>query len=186
MPILPGTDGKNKMSKSLGNYIGIDESPYTMFEKIMRMVDENIIPYFILLTDKPLSEISDIERKLKYKSEEVDVKEIKKELAFFIVESLHGSSNAIKAKESYGKEQKEGIREIMFPKTEISSDGLVSIIRLLQIAGRASSRSEARRLIEQGGVSIDNVKVTELDCKIKLMDGLILKVGKSFICKINV
>ncbi len=184
MPILPGTDGKNKMSKSLGNYIGIDEPPYLMYEKIMRMADDNIVPYFILLTDKPLNEISAIENKLKTQSETGFILEQKKDLAFNIVEFFHNKIAAEKAQESYGKESKEGIRIIKIPNAEISSDKTLSIIRLLQISGKASSRSEARRLIEQGGVSINNVKIKSIENYIKIENEIILKVGKSFICKI--
>lgn len=184
MPILPGTDGKNKMSKSLGNYIGIDEPPYIMYEKLMRMVDENLVPYFILLTEKPLDEISVIEGKLKNEPSTDFVLQQKKELAFLIVETFHGSEAARQAAAGYGKEEKEGIQTIEIPGVELGENHSISIVRLLMVVGRASSRSEARRLVQQGAVSINNVRIDDVDKNINVNSELRLRVGKSFLTKI--
>lgn len=184
MPILPGTDGKNKMSKSLDNYVGIDEPPYTMYEKLMRMVDENLVTYFTLLTEKHLDTISEIEGKLKKEPSTEFVLQLKKELAFLIVETFHGTEAARQAEARYGKEDKEGIQDIEIPKAELSEDNSISLVRLLMIVGKAYSKSEARRLIQQGGVSVNNVKIVDIDKNIIIDGEILLRVGKSFFVKV--
>lgn len=181
LPILIGTDGKQKMSKSLGNYIGIDEEPYIMYEKLMRMVDENIVPYFTLLTDKPLSEIELIQRNLENNPSTEFLLSMKSDLANCIVREYHGEEAANQARMSYGNSQKYGIKSIEVEKTEVSPEKEISILRLLVLSGRASSKSVARRLVQQGGVYIDDMKIEDADKLILLTKSVVLRIGKTFL-----
>ncbi len=184
MPILPGTDGINKMSKSLGNYIGIDEPPYIMFEKVMRMVDSNIITYYTLLTDKDISEINNIEKILNISPETEYILEIKKELAYTIVKTYHSENEATIAKENYGKEMKQVTSEYVVPSDELNN-GKVPILKLMTLSGGASSKKSAQRLIQQGGVYINNVRISDTELEVEIKKEVILKIGKTFYTKIK-
>ncbi|MCX7883409.1 MAG: tyrosine--tRNA ligase, partial [Brevinematales bacterium] len=185
MPILVGTDGKNKMSKSLGNYIGINEPPYIMFEKLMRMVDDNIIPYLTLLTDKPNNEIQKIENIIKDNPSTESIIKYKKELAFTIVENFHGLEEAKKALESYGNQTKIGVFKLEIPIGELDENDNISLIRLIMLSGKASSKSEARRLVQQGAVYINNIRIDNTEQLIKADKQITLRIGKSFLAEIQ-
>jgi tyrosyl-tRNA synthetase len=184
LPILPGTDGKQKMSKSLGNYVGIDEPPYIMYEKLMRMVDENIVPYFTLLTDKPLGEIKDIEKRLAENPSTEFVLSLKSELAHTIVTQFHGELAANQSRAGYGVAGKEGIEDLEIDNSELA-EGAISVVRLLMLSGRASSKGDARRLIEQGGVYVDNQKVMEVSKSISLSGPMLLRVGRTYLGRVR-
>ena len=147
MPILEGTDGVQKMSKSLGNYIGITEAPSEIFGKVMSVSDELMMRYYELLID-----LSDEEEQA-IKSGKKHPMEAKKELAFALTERFHDKESAEKAKEGFSslhkkKETPADIEECAI-KTSEESVGLASVI---VEAGLAKSNSEAMRLIKQGGV----------------------------------
>jgi len=184
MPILVGTDGLQKMSKSLGNYIGIDEPPFVMFEKIMRMNDANITPYFTLLTDVPIEEVNAIEKSLTHDSSTATIIEIKKRLAKIIVSQYHGERFAEQAISDYGKSDKSGIPA--FPLSKLVKDGNseIGIVDLLIQLFSFKSKAECRRLIEPGAVKIDDVKITNSETKVKLKEGMIIKAGKIFIVRL--
>ena len=185
MPILPGTDGKQKMSKSLGNYVGVNESPYIMFEKLMRMVDENIVPYFLLLTNKPAVEISDIEVKLCKEPSTEYILGQKSALAFSIVSDFHGLEAARLAKDSYGQMDKEGVAVKEIPRVECDEKLSIPVVRLLMVAGRASSKNEARRLIQQGAVTVDNMRIDNLDQRIDIGHEVVMRVGKTYLGRLR-
>lgn len=180
MPILVGTDGVQKMSKSLGNYIGIDEPAQIMFEKLMRMNDSNIISYFILLTDIDITEVENIKTILNNNPTTESILSIKKNLAFEIVKSYHGEEKADISKNSYGQEMLEEI-PVRSLKTLPNNLGLVDLIKDLFLI---KSKNESRKLITQGAVYISNEKITNPEVIVKIVSGMIIKAGKSKIIKI--
>ena len=172
VPLLTGTDGTDAMSQTRGNYIGINEEPETIYGKLMSITDETMPEYFELLTDLSLKDMRDLHPK-----------EQKKELAYEIVSNIYSEVEATHAEEEFEKvfEQNgkpEDIKEVTVPAERIKEDGTVWILDLLEISGFVSSRSEARRLIDQGGVKLDDEKVKEVDFDPLLEEDRILQVGK--------
>jgi tyrosyl-tRNA synthetase len=184
MPILVGTDGIQKMSKSLGNYIGIDEPPSVMFEKVMRMNDTNIVPYFTLLTDVAIEEINDIEKALANNPITTTIIELKKRLAKIIVSQYHGDNHAEQALKDYGKTDKSGIPTFQLSIIGQDSKSEIGIVELLMCLFGFKSKAECRRLIEPGAVKIDEVKITNSEELIQLKEGVIIKAGKNNIVKL--
>ncbi|MEK7551575.1 MAG: tyrosine--tRNA ligase [Patescibacteria group bacterium] len=173
--ILEGTDGR-KMSKSWGNAIWLDDIPSDMYAKIMAINDELIESYLLLATNLALEEVKAFEKRLSSKE---NPRDIKKELAFIIVKELYDEKIASKAQEEFeskvqNKEIPENILEINVSDGITASDTLVAI-------NFAKSNSEAKRLIEQGGVFINDVKITDQNLKI---ESGIIKVGKKRFAKI--
>src|SRR5208283_2473447 len=170
--LLVGTDGVHKMSKSLGNYIGVDESPNEIYGKVMALADNTIIQYFELLTDVSDSELMDFKRQIAGNT--VNPMVLKKRLAVELVTQLHGRAEALKADDNFTnvfqkREMPEDIAEI-----EVAADE--DIRDIITRANIAKSRSDAGRLLQQGAVSIDGVKIT--GGKTVYQDGNIIKVGK--------
>lgn len=180
MPLIEGIDGSKKMSKSLGNYIGITEAPDEMYGKIMSIPDGLIFKYFRLLTTVGEKEIELKEKK--FKAGRLHPGEIKEELAERIVRFYHGSSAAKAAAERFETifRKKEIPEEIpsYFLTPDKMKEGKIWIVKLLQLTGLAHSGSQARRLIEQGGVRWDGEKVMEVEQEICLEESHILQVGK--------
>jgi len=182
VPLLEGLDGVHKMSKSLGNYIGITEDPNSMLGKIMSIPDSLIIKYFRLLTDVSEDKIKEMQDK-KQKSL-INPRDLKLELAYEIVKIYHGEAQAQKAKEYFvntfsKKEMPTEIREIRVEKENMK------ILDYIVAVGFAESKSDARRKLEQGGVSIDGEKILEDIEFTKNQDGKVLKVGKKDFVKIK-
>lgn len=180
MPLLEGTDGVEKMSKSLGNYIGIDESPFTMFGKIMSIPDSLIEKYFLLLTDVPMEEIRRM--KAEYEKGELHPRDWKKRLAFELVRMYHGEEKALLSQEDFErafshKEMPEEAQEIVIS-SSILKEGKIWILKLLQKTGVSSSNTELRRLIEQGGVYFNGERIQDVNTDLPIKDGDYLKVGK--------
>lgn len=187
MPIIEGLDGVQKMSKSLGNYIGIDESPREMYGKTMSLPDELMVRYFELVTAVSLEEVKDIEAGLA--SGNLHPRDIKMRLAREIVSFYHGPKAALSAEEEFKNifqkhDLPDDIPEYKLP-IDILEDGLVFIPKLLQSAGLVSSSSDARRQIQQGAVKIDGEKIDDPNSKVELKDGMIIKVGKRKFIKIK-
>lgn len=188
MPLLPGLDGVQKMSKSLGNYIGITEPPKDMFGKVMSIPD-NIMPaYFELLTDIPLAEIRQMEEGIKNGT--FHPMEAKKRLAYEITKIYHSEEAAQQAKEEFERvfSQRElptDIPEVAIAKSSITEEGIWAPL-LLVTAEMASSNSEARRLIQQGAVTLDGERITDPTSNVKIKDGQILKAGKLKFGKIKI
>ena len=176
--LLVGTDGVHKMSKSLGNYIGVDESPNDIYGKVMALADNMIIQYFELLTDVPDSELNDFKRQIAGNT--INPMILKKRLAVELVTNLHGREEAVKADENFTnvfqkREMPEEITEI-----EVTADEDVRDI--ITRANIAKSKSDATRLLQQGAVSIDGVKITS--GKTAYQDGNIIKAGKHHFIKV--
>ena len=172
MPLLIGTDGVHAMSQSRGNYIGIAEAPEEQFGKVMSLPDELMPQYFALLTDVPWDEVRGLHPK-----------EAKKRLAWEIVAQFHGEGAADRAKRHFERvfEQEkppEEMPEVRVPPELVDEAGTVWIVDLLSASGLVSSRSEARRLVEQGGVWINGEKVASRDARIPLREPLVLRVGR--------
>lgn len=175
MPLLVGTDGTEKMSKSYGNYIGIDESPKDIYGKSLSIPDELIYNYYEIATDITSEELSSI--KIKLDDQSVNPRNIKRSLARKFVEMYHSAEAAKNAEVEFDKIFiNKGIPDDI-PELKIESSE-IEIIDLITIANFAPSRGEARRLIVQGGVSIDNEKITDPKHIIQVLDGMVLKVGK--------
>lgn len=181
MPILTGTDGIQKMSKSLGNYIGIDESAPIMFEKIMRMNDSNIITYFTLLTDVEMNEVLKLEHILSAQPSTEKILDSKKKLAFEIVKIYHGEASALNAMNAYGKVVADEIPSVSFSQIRPG----VSLAEAIKELFSLKSKNEARTLITQGAVYIDGIKHTNPDSAIEFNPGMIIKAGRSKILRVN-
>ncbi|MCS7233226.1 MAG: tyrosine--tRNA ligase [Synergistetes bacterium] len=175
MPILEGLDGVQKMSKSLGNYVGIDEPPVEMFGKIMSIPDSLMIKYFELLTDFSIEEIEEFKKGIE--SGKIHPKELKMKLAFNLVKTYHSEEDAMRAKEEFEKvfSKKELPSEI--PLKTFSEKEKV-LIDLLVEGGLISSKGEAKRLLSQGGVRVDGVKVEDPYYLVNLGQERIIQVGK--------
>lgn len=176
MPLLIGTDGVQKMSKSLGNYIGVTDPPGEMYGKTMSINDDMIIPYLELLTDVPDEEIELYQVKMAEGS--LNPMEVKKKLAFELVKEFWSPGEAGEAADNFARtvQKKELPDEMPVLNVPLNSDAMLSagIAR----AGLAKSRSEARRLMEQKAVEVNGSTITE-DVKIgKLDDNSVVKVGK--------
>jgi tyrosyl-tRNA synthetase len=176
-PLLEGLDGVQKMSKSLGNYIGINEPPQEMFGKIMSISDDLMWRYYELLTDLQTDEISTI--KFECDSGAQNPRDAKVRLAKFIIKDFHSEAAALAAEEEFNRR----FREKQIP-DEIE-EALVSaenwkLPRLLVETQLAPSMGEARRLIEQGGVKVEGEKVSQVSAEIEINSerSILLQVGK--------
>lgn len=171
-PLLEGTDGR-KMSKSYGNVIGIADPPYDMYGKIMSLRDELIVRYFELLTDAPDTELAEMTRLLQEQA--VNPMVLKKRLAFDITSQFHGTEAASRAAERFEREiQRREIPEEV-PTVTLPAGGTWSVIDLLTTTNLAASRSEARRLIEQGAVYLDGERVTDARAAVEVREGMTLR-----------
>jgi len=188
MPILPGLDGVQKMSKSLGNYVGITESPKDMFGKLMSIPDDVMPTYYELCTEVPLDEVERIKSDLA--SGAGHPMELKKRLAREIVAIYHSAEAAGEAQAEFERvfsrhELPEQMPEVSIDQSELA-DGAVWIARLLVAAGMASSNSEARRLVQQGAVTIDSEKVSDASANAAVATGQVLRAGKLKFARIKV
>jgi tyrosyl-tRNA synthetase len=177
LPILTGTDGHLRMSKSTGNYIGLDDAPADMYGKVMSIPDALMPNYYTLLTDTSAGEIASIEAGLAGKSKgKFNPMETKKRLARSVVALLHGDAAATEAQLEFERvfQRREDPVENA---TEFAAiPGPTDVSQLLVAAGIASSRSEARRLVSQGGVEVDGAKVETP--QVELKDGSLVRVGR--------
>jgi len=175
MPLLEGTDGVQKMSKSYGNYIGIDEAPDQIYGKIMSISDELMIRYYILLTDYSVTHIEGLQQKMT--EGEVHPLDVKKDLARYIVSQYYGEQQTLEAEKHFESvHQNRGVPDEM-PEYSLASGSKVWIVRLLVDSGTIESSSQARRLIKQGSVSLDGEKIKD--------ENLELCIDKEFICKVG-
>jgi tyrosyl-tRNA synthetase len=183
MPLLVGTDGVEKMSKSYDNYIGISESPREIYGKTLRIPDGLIYTYFELASSVSNTELAAIKNQLADAA--TNPRDIKRKLARTFVEMYHNADEALKAEAEFDrifvdKDVPDVIEEFRLK----AGAGDQSIVGLIALTKLASSRSEARRLIEQGGVSIDGERVTDLNAVAPRAKEFVLKVGKRKFLKI--
>ena len=178
MPLLEGLDGVNKMSKSLGNYIGISEPPREIYGKLMSISDPLMVRYYELLSDVDLETLARVRRGVGGEPEGWHPMEAKRALAREMVARYHGGEAAVKAEYDFLQQFRQKELPDDIPVVRLSSEGPVWICRLLSAAGLAESNGEARRLIQQGGVKLDGEKVTDADCEIESVGELIVQAGK--------
>ncbi|HEY8393328.1 MAG TPA: tyrosine--tRNA ligase [Thermaerobacter sp.] len=183
MPLLEGTDGREKMSKSLGNYIGIDEPPAEMFGKTMSIPDELIVKYMTLVTDLDLDEIRRLERGMA--AGEVNPRDAKLRLAHALVRMYHGQEAADAAREEFLRVFSRGELPSELPEVTVAP-GEIDAVRLLRDTGMAASNSEARRLITQGAVRLDGERVSDPHARLRIADGAVLQVGKRRFARLRV
>ena len=180
MPLLVGTDGVNKMSKSLGNYIGVDEQPQDMYGKVMSIPDTLINDYFELLTDVPDEELAEYRRQMEAQS--VNPMLLKKRLAREIVRQFHGEAASIQAEEHFARVFQKGLlpEEVLECRAAAKpiGDGLyrLDITNALLEKGLVKSKAEVKRLVAQGAVEVGGNKVASPI--VEMPDGGVLKVGK--------
>ncbi|MBN2653611.1 MAG: tyrosine--tRNA ligase [Nitrospirae bacterium] len=183
MPLLEGLDGVKKMSKSLGNYIGISEEPKEIYGKMMSISDELMIKYYELLSHISLDELNALKEGLKNSS--VHPKNAKEELALEIAERYSSKEAALHAKEEFDHVFKDRGRPEEIPVIEIQWDEAeIWLPKIMKLAGLVQSTGEAMRLIKQGGVSVDEKKVENPDTKLAKAE-YIIKAGKRKFAKIK-
>ena len=180
-PFLEGTDGR-KMSKSWGNAIWLDDTPTDMYAKVMAIKDDLIIQYFTLGTSLSLEAIDQMDKDLKAGQHPMHIKQL---LAIQIVTELSGKEEATRAQEHFQKtvQQKQlpnQVEEVILDASELP------LMDLLVKTGLATSNAEAKRLVEQGGVEIDNERMTDSKSEIIIKEPIIVKVGKRKIVRITI
>jgi tyrosyl-tRNA synthetase len=186
-PLLVGTDGSHKMSKSLGNYIGVAEPANQMYGKVMSVPDALIMNYFELLTDVSDEELGEFKKSLE--SNTINPMNLKKQLAHAIVSQLHGKEAAVQAEKEFTnvfqkRETPEEIKEYSVSFREFAADNTgTDISKLLSATSQVKSRTEVNRLISQGAISIDGAKVSSPIVPLK--NGSIIKIGKHRFVKIT-
>jgi tyrosyl-tRNA synthetase len=183
-PLLEGLDGTNKMSKSLRNYIGIDEGPNEIYGKVMSIPDDLMLKYFELATPLPLDEIKVLEHNLA--SDIVHPRDAKMKLASTLVEMYHGIHEAQQAEEHFKTVFQLRSLPKDIPEKDWQGGDQAGIIALLSELKMVPSKSEARRLIQQGAVRIDEEKVVDINELIQIQTGMIVQIGKRKIVKINI
>jgi len=182
-PLLEGLDGVNKMSKSLNNYIGIDEPPNEMFGKVMSITDDLMWRYYELLTDATVDDLNVL--KFKAQSGDENPRDLKVTLAKQIIKDFHGWEAADDAEEEFERRfvKKEMPDEI---EERTIEGGVHRLADLLAQTGLANSKGDARRLIEQGGVKVDGEKASAANAEINVSgDGVLLQVGKLKFLKVS-
>ena len=183
MPILVGTDGTEKMSKSLDNYIGISESPKEMYGKTLSISDALIHDYFLLATDISANELAAIKKDLENKS--LNPRDIKRSLARKIVSMYHSDRDASAAEEEFDRIfVKKDVPDEIETFSYAVPNGFAGILQLLLDAKLVDSKGEARRLIEQGGVSVDGMKISDINANVQLLRPAVVKVGRRRFLKI--
>ena len=176
MPLLEGLDGVQKMSKSLGNTIGITDAPGEMFGKIMSISDNLMWRYFELLSFRSLDEVASVRRRV---DEGMNPRDAKFELAAEIVERFHGDAAARAAQEEFIARFQRGAMPEEIPELTLpSKDGQLGIAHLLKESGLVTSTSEAFRMIKQGAVRIDGVRVEDRSLLIDAGSNCVYQVGK--------
>ncbi len=178
MPLLEGLDGKEKMSKSLGNYVGISEPPREMFGKLMSISDELMWRYIALLSFEPEQEIE------KWKREKP--RDVKARFAKEIVARFHDRKAADEAEAEFEQRFRHGVLPEDMPEARISLDGETSFAQLLKLAGLVESTSEANRLIEQGGVKVDGERLSDRSLKVQRGRSYVIQVGKRKFARVSV
>ena len=183
LPLLVGTDGVEKMSKSYNNYIGISEAPNEMFGKTLSIPDELIYTYFELATNVSNKELSEIKNQLD--GRKVNPRDLKRHLARVLIRMYHNQQAAEEAEKEFDKIfiQKEVPDDI--PEIKLDNGTEISILDLIVKVKFAPSKGEARRLVAQGGVSIDGERINDINAQITIDKTKVLKVGKRKFIKIT-
>ena len=182
LPILEGLDGTNKMSKSLDNYVGINEAPDEMFGKIMSISDDLMWRWFELLSFKPINAINELKKEVKSGMNPRDTKIL---LAEEIIERFHSKEDAENAKNTFLDRFQKGAKPKDIETFSISMDDDIAIGNLLKESGLVQSTSEAMRLVKQGAVKINDEKIDDPKLSIEKNQELLVQVGKRRFLKIK-
>jgi tyrosyl-tRNA synthetase len=184
MPILPGTDGVEKMSKSLDNYIGISEPPQQIYGKTLSIPDSVIFDYMLLATEIPAAELAEVKRQLEGGT--VNPRDLKRRLARELVTLYNDGAAAQAAEEEFDRIFKKKDVPDEMPDVRVTSEGgKAGIIRMLVEAGMVKSNGEARRLIEQGGVSVNGERITDPNATVTVTSPVVLKAGKRQFARVS-
>ena len=182
LPILEGLDGINKMSKSLDNYVGINEDPDEMFGKIMSISDDLMWRWFELLSFRPIDEVNELKKEVKSGMNPRDTKIL---LAEEIIERFHSKEDAENAKNTFLDRFQKGAKPKEIETFSISLDDDIAIGNLLKESGLVQSTSEAMRLVKQGAVKINDEKIDDPKLSIERNQELLVQVGKRRFLKIK-
>ncbi|MFC1556718.1 tyrosine--tRNA ligase [candidate division KSB1 bacterium] len=184
LPLLEGIRGKEKMSKSLDNYIGINEESKEMYGKVLSITDTLIYRYFLLGTWISKQELEKIENDLN--NPDVNPMDLKRRLAREIISMYHSEKEAQEAEKEFDKVFKHKEEPTDIEEFRLTENQPVWIIRLLSLAGMISSNSEGKRLVRQGAISLNGEKITDEKADVTIESGAILKAGKRKFKKIVV
>ncbi|MCP4704785.1 MAG: tyrosine--tRNA ligase, partial [candidate division Zixibacteria bacterium] len=183
-PVLVGLDGHQRMSKSIGNYIGIDESAKEIFGKVMSISDNMIYSYYELVTDISSNRLAEIKEQLKDKNN--NPMSLKKELGETLVTMYHSAEEGKGAREEFERVFSKHELPDDIPEFDCSTyDKQVWIVKILTESKLAKSNGEARRLIKGGGVSIDGEKISDDNLELDIKNDMLLKVGKRRFLKLK-
>jgi tyrosyl-tRNA synthetase len=188
MPLLVGLDGVEKMSKSLGNYIGITEPPATIYGKVMSITDDMMRDYFVLATEVPLSEVEGLLREAAMGT--MNPKEVKMRLAREVVAMYYGSEAASEAEAQFervfsARRAPEEMPLFLLPADKLD-EGKINAVDLVADSGLTSSRSEAKRMIDQGAATLDGVKIVTLGPLVAPADGSVLRIGRRKFARLRI
>ncbi|WP_166238178.1 tyrosine--tRNA ligase [Paenibacillus turpanensis] len=188
MPLLEGLDGVNKMSKSLGNYIGIQEEPNDIYGKSMSVPDELMLKYYELATDISNEELAALKEGLQNGT--VHPRDAKMQLARTFVRMYHGEEAAAEAEQRFvtvfqQRALPDEIEERVLPAAELEG-GVIRIVKLLVTLGLQSSNGEARRSVQGGAVKINEQKISDPNADITVQDGDVVQVGKRLFAKVRI
>ncbi|TCW37899.1 tyrosyl-tRNA synthetase [Laceyella sacchari] len=186
MPLLEGLDGVKKMSKSLGNYIGVDEDPNNMYGKAMSIPDELMVKYFELATDLSLEELEELKQGLAEGT--IHPRDAKMRLGRTLVRMYHGEQAAQEAENHFKTVFQQRDLPDDMPEVQVNAadleDGRMWIVALLSKLGLVATNGEGRRMIQQGGVRINQQKVTDPQAKVEVQDGMVVQVGRRKFAKV--
>jgi len=184
MPLLEGLDGVNKMSKSLGNYIGISEPADDIFGKILSISDELMFRYYELLSDLSMQEIGQLRQDME--AGKIHPKAVKVQLAKELVARFHDQDAADAAERNFEQVFKKHELPEDLPEKELVVEAeTIWLPKLMQEAGLVKSTSDGRRMVKQNAVSVDGQKVTDIDTDISAKGTVLLQVGKRRFCKVR-
>ncbi|MBL0169005.1 MAG: tyrosine--tRNA ligase [Propionivibrio sp.] len=184
MPLLEGLDGVNKMSKSLGNYVGINEPPREIFGKLMSVSDELMWRYYDLLSFRASEEVAGYKREIAGGRNPRDVKVL---LAQEIVARFHGAAASVDALSDFEARFRQGAIPDDIPEVVLDSvNGALSVAQVLKQSGLTSSTSEALRMIGQGGVKVDGEKIEDKNLAFPARNDFVLQVGKRKFARVKI
>ncbi|OEF99191.1 tyrosine--tRNA ligase [Vulcanibacillus modesticaldus] len=187
LPLIEGLDGVQKMSKSLGNYIGIDEEPNQIYGKAMSIPDELMIKYYQLVTDLPHEEVQRMVKGLQEQA--IHPRDAKMKLAYTLVRMYHGEEAAKEAEQHFKTVFQKGALPDDIPVVELEKEqlegGKVWIVKLIVTLGLVPSNGEGRRMVKQGAVKINGQKVDDLDYEVNIEQDMVVQVGKRKFAKIK-
>jgi tyrosyl-tRNA synthetase len=187
MPILPGTDGVKKMSKSYGNYIALNDSSKDMFGKIMSISDELMFDYFKLLTDVPETELNEYKKQISENG--LNPRDLKEKLAKLIVADYYGNETAQYEADEFKNVFSKKLDPDNAPEITVSENlldgGKISAIEMVKLTNALNSNAEIKRLFKQGGIKYDNKTVSDMNQPLEPVSGNVLKIGKHNFFKIK-